>query len=334
MDISKMYKRLKQKYVFIEEEYDVEILAVCALNIDDLEKMPYNEPFMCCVLVAPTIDDIVSGEIIPTKSRIDSNDNCFIIKDIREFVADDLKNIKYKILNKYYKDYVKDLFDSKDEIIFNELKQNLLKFIIKEKIVPKTEFEYNLCPDHYKNVFITSDNHFGHSNIIEYENRDEKMCISGVMEHDNKLIENWNKVVKKDDLVLILGDFSFHKPAGTENILRHLNGDKVLISGNHDMFLENKKFDKTLFKAIYQYKETKYRGQEICLMHYPLQRFKHQDRIDKCAVMLFGHIHSRPMEIPKHSYNVGVDVNNYTPIRLEEAIEKARNNNGGQINGK
>ena len=39
------------------------------------------------------------------------------------------------------------------------------------------------------------------------------------------------------------------------------------------------------------------------------------------------------MEIPKHSFNVGTDVNNYYPVQLSIAIEKALDNNGGVING-
>jgi calcineurin-like phosphoesterase family protein len=217
----------------------------------------------------------------------------------------------------------------------NRIKSNILKKRFQEQLNVNQSDEYKLCPDHYKNVFVTSDTHFGHSNIIGYEHRDEKMGIAGgVMTHDEQLINNWNRVVGRNDLVLILGDFSFHKAEPTMEILKKLNGDKVLIEGNHDcIYLENKKFDKTLFKAIYDYKETTYRGTKIVLMHYPIQDFKHSNKDTNPYIHLFGHIHSAKITIPRHSYNVGVDVNNFTPIKIEYAIEKALGNNGNLING-
>lgn len=236
-----------------------------------------------------------------------------------------------------YKQYVEDkgIEDNKETIAkLTEIKSTILKMWFTEQLQPVVN-SYKLCPDHYKNVFVISDTHFGHSNIIEYEHRDRKMNINGTMEHDNKLIDNWNSVVKPDDLVIILGDFSFHKPERTMEILRQLRGDKVLVEGNHDcIYLENKKFDKSLFKAIYDYVETTYRGQKLCLMHYPIQEFKHKDKDVNCHVHLFGHIHSVPFEIPRHSFNVGADVNNFTPVKLEYAIAQALENKGGKINGR
>ncbi len=216
----------------------------------------------------------------------------------------------------------------------NVLKADILKAYFKEQIVPVEEQPFKLCPDQYRNVFITSDNHFGHRNIIAYENRDEKLNIDTVEEHDNVLINNWNNVVKPGDLVLILGDFSFHKAERTMEILKQLNGEKVLIEGNHDcIYLEDKQFDRKLFKAIYDYKETSYKGTKLILMHYMIQEFKHKDKVVNPYLQLFGHIHSNPITVPRHSYNVGVDINNYVPIRLEQAIEKALSQDEPYVNG-
>ena len=222
----------------------------------------------------------------------------------------------------------------KDEVVnvLLDLKLKILKKYFTEQLVPDLAEPYKLCPDQYSKVWVTSDNHFGHNNILSYENRVDKLKVSTVEEHDQELIKRWNEVVGKDDLVLILGDFSFKKAKDTEKLLKLLNGDKVLVRGNHDIFLDDKKFDKTLFKAIYDYKETKYKGHEIALMHYPIQDFKHMNREINPAVLLFGHIHTFKIEIPKHSFNVGVDVNNYYPVDIDKAIEKALMNKGGIIN--
>lgn len=49
--------------------------------------------------------------------------------------------------------------------------------------------------------------------------------------HDKDLVENWNKIVNKNDIVYILGDFAYKNHR--DHILS-LNGNKILIKGNHD----------------------------------------------------------------------------------------------------
>ena len=64
------------------------------------------------------------------------------------------------------------------------------------------------------------------------------------------LISQWNKKVRKNDEVVILGDFSIDKGEKTNELLCRLNGRKYLIMGNHDRFLDDKAFDRSLFKWI------------------------------------------------------------------------------------
>ena len=88
-------------------------------------------------------------------------------------------------------------------------------------------------------IYYTSDLHFGHKNIIKYENRP----WSSVKEMDQGLIDRWNNRVKNRDLVYILGDFTLSVSTSyVENILTALKGRKVLITGNHDYFEENSRF--------------------------------------------------------------------------------------------
>lgn len=79
-------------------------------------------------------------------------------------------------------------------------------------------------------VFVTADQHFGHKNVIEYENRP----FSSVEKMDEALIKNWNKVVGKNDKVYVLGDVSFHGREKTIEIIQRLSGRKTLVMGNHD----------------------------------------------------------------------------------------------------
>lgn len=163
-------------------------------------------------------------------------------------------------------------------------------------------------------TFVTSDLHFGHANIIKYEDRPFK----DVEEMDNKLIENWNNIVSKDDTVYVLGDFSWYKGEKTNEILKQLSGKKILIQGNHDRnFLNDKKFNKDLFEAIYDYLVIKNDKQHYVLFHYPIAEF---DGKENGYIHLYGHIHdTNPLLEDKleHSYNVGAIRHNFKPVNIE-----------------
>lgn len=365
MEKARMFKLLKQKYVMLENDFMYDMLMIAYIGNDISTYM---------VIVMPDIDDIISGtNYIQDHIVLDNLETVSLI-DIRKANSEILQLLyqDFIIINKQYRNEIDKLNRIKNtnisSQIINKSISNILKQKLKVKLENKANIEYKLCPDQYANVFITSDTHFGHSNILKYE--DGRMKLLGlsinkaisdyviknklsidtdedfnkaysltlkelVKEHDECLISNWNKVVGKNDLVIILGDFSFLKAEQTMTLLRRLNGDKVLVRGNHDIFLDDKEFDKSLFKGIFDYTEAKYKGREMCLMHYPILSFKHQDKEEQnCAVLLFGHIHSCRYELPKHSFNVGADVNNYTPVRLEYAIERALDNRGGLINGR
>lgn len=293
--------------------------------------------------------------------------------DEARFYASSIMDKIDEVKDKYRNTSIKDNEEYVDKL--NNIKTDIIKRYYSNLLTPKQEKPFELNLDRYENVYVISDTHFGHTNILGFEqNRwkligsneqtsiyrtikmmnlseeeinslnidsnekwDEikKQCYKEYIKiHDKKLIDNWNNTVSDKDLVLILGDFSFHKGIETNNILKQLNGDKVLIEGNHDMiYLQDKKFDKSLFKAIYDYKEVRYKDKTVILCHYPIMYFKHYEKENIPTVHLFGHIHSTPHIIPRRSYNVGVDVNNYEPINIEVAIKNCLNNLGGCING-
>jgi len=85
--------------------------------------------------------------------------------------------------------------------------------------------------------FVTSDVHFLHANIIKYCNRP----FSSVEEQTEYLIENWNRVVGKDHVVMNLGDFIWTKdPDAWVGIVNRLNGKQQIVVGNHDHLLTEK----------------------------------------------------------------------------------------------
>lgn len=87
--------------------------------------------------------------------------------------------------------------------------------------------------------FFTADQHFGHANIIRFEQANRRnqtgRLFRSVEEMDEYIIQQWNATVTPADTVYCLGDFSF-KQSTMEAIAPRLNGEKILIVGNHDPF--------------------------------------------------------------------------------------------------
>jgi calcineurin-like phosphoesterase family protein len=158
------------------------------------------------------------------------------------------------------------------------------------------------------NIFVTSDTHFHHENIIKYCNRP----FSCVEEMDEVLIKNWNSVVKPQDKVYHLGDVYFPKKEKSDWLFSRLNGTKRLILGNHD----NGK-DQTLhkyFKEIYLWRFLKEFG--LLLTHVPI----HPDSLpSKLKYNVHGHTHnSKSPALPFKC--VSVELTNYTPKPIEELM--------------
>lgn len=175
--------------------------------------------------------------------------------------------------------------------------------------------------------YITSDLHFGHKNIIKYENRP----FNSVEEMDKAIINMWNKTVEKDDLVYILGDFSWYKGQKTNEILNQLNGKKILVIGNHDEnFLNDKDFDRKLFEEICYYKEIQKHKTKIVMSHYPIISWN--GKLNG-AFHLYGHVHTIKNEDTDYMYklekifncfNICLDKNKRL-LDLEEIICKEKN---------
>lgn len=373
-----IFKKLKAKMNYIRNNERIEVFGAFYLS----ENQEYR------YIIIPNYKDLILPEKL--KYRLNNDNELIDIRDLIElykarFNQDHQKydlfynliTTDYKILNKRFI-YYKNVIGTNKEVISKRIKENDLTIIADLK-----EFINNICKEinidnsdidknnkldlnKYENIYFTSDTHFGHSNILNFEinrwnlinttpeqlysnhligNYDDicdpkklKKKINDILikEHDRELIWRWNEIVKEEDLVFILGDFSFLNAKDTEEILKCLKGTKVLIEGNHDpLFLNNKYFDRSLFKEIISYKEITYKGRSICLMHYPIMYFNHMDKPkDHCHIHLFGHLHGRSLPIPINSYNVGVDINNYYPIHIDKAIEKALSNDGGFLNGK
>ena len=178
-------------------------------------------------------------------------------------------------------------------------------------------------------IFFTSDTHWGHANILGFCNRP----FANVEEMNNKLIENWNKKVPTDGLVFHLGDFAWGGYPFWKNIRSQLNGEIILIKGNHDEKNMTPTAAEELFKFVTPQMKIRVEGRGVYLNHNPFLCYGGTYRDPKGLVyQAFGHVHSGPgakgLDVDRLSilfptqYDVGVDNNNYEPISWAEFDEK------------
>ena len=181
-------------------------------------------------------------------------------------------------------------------------------------------------------IFFVSDNHYGHSNIIGFCKRP----FENVEEMDKKLIENWNNKVPKDGIVFHLGDFAWGGFNFWKKIREQLNGDIILIKGNHD--IKNLTPQAVgLFKDVTQQLRIEIEGRKIWLNHFPLLCYSGTYRdLQGLEYNLFGHTHlsnhlsrnnGKDCErcfnnLFSTQYDVGVDFNEFAPISWYEVNEK------------
>lgn len=147
--------------------------------------------------------------------------------------------------------------------------------------------------------YYISDLHFGHAKLnTEMDHRG----FASAEEMNQRMINQWNSRVRHGDEVVILGDFCMSKKAGeAEEILRQLKGRKYMIIGNHDYYLNDQDFDRSLFKWIESYKELNDNRRKIILSHYPIFCYNGQYRRNGEGIpktyMLYGHVHNTFDEI-------------------------------------
>ena len=174
------------------------------------------------------------------------------------------------------------------------------------------------------NIFYTSDLHLFHDNVIKLNNRP----FSDMDDMVKFIVNKWNAKVKKCDLVRIIGDVGYPKnQQDVENVIKImslLNGEKELVTGNHDAKLLKDNNFRKLFNKISAYDYAKDGKRKVVLFHYPIEEW---NGYYKGSYHLFGHVHNNEENLKAidRRFNVGMDVNNYVPVTLDELIAKAKN---------
>lgn len=165
-----------------------------------------------------------------------------------------------------------------------------------------------------RNIWVISDTHFGHENIIGYSGRPFKDHI----EMDEAMVARWQALVQPDDTVYHLGDVYFtggfsEGEAGSDRLLSRLPGRKFLVLGNHDK--AGSPVLRKHFKSIRAWVQMKDFG--LVFTHMPL----HETclGIGRGNINIHGHIHERLIDSPFYM-NLSVEHTDYSPVNLEEII--------------
>lgn len=174
-------------------------------------------------------------------------------------------------------------------------------------------------------TFLVSDTHFGHLGVCHFMQSDGVTKLrpwDNPDEMDEEMVRRWNDRVRPKDKVYHLGDVVINRKALT--ILDRLNGDKVLIRGNHDIFHDDEY--RKYFRSIRAYHVLN----GMILSHIPI----HAESLGRFGVNIHGHLHSnRVMKdgiIDVRYHCVCVEQTDFTPILLEE-VNKNIVEEGGEI---
>lgn len=174
-------------------------------------------------------------------------------------------------------------------------------------------------------VFLVSDTHFGHAGVCRFTHPDDATVKlrpwDNADEMDEEMIRRWNDRVRPTDKVYHLGDVVINRKA--LKTLHRLNGDKVLIRGNHDIFpdVEYREY----FRELRAYHVMN----GMILSHIPI----HPESLGRFGVNIHGHLHAsrvkmpdpfghRPPVIDPRYHCVCVEQTDFAPILFEDVIKR------------
>jgi calcineurin-like phosphoesterase family protein len=179
-------------------------------------------------------------------------------------------------------------------------------------------------------VWIVSDTHFGHEKtctVFKREDGSPLRPFSSAEEMDEFMVKAWNERVRPNDKVYHLGDVVINRKA--LNTLRRLNGDKVLIRGNHDIFKLQNYLEH--FRDIRGYHVMN----GLILSHVPV----HPKSLGRFGCNIHGHLHANKVmkargfdakteeilysdEIDPRYWCACVEQTDFAPILFEHALKK------------
>lgn len=167
-------------------------------------------------------------------------------------------------------------------------------------------------------VFLTSDTHWGHVGVCKFVMADGTKCRpwDDPEKMNEDMIDMWNKTVGPKDKVYHLGDVVINRRF--LSLLSRLNGDQVLIKGNHDIFrLEE-------YLPFYRDIRGYHMLDKYMLTHMPI----HEESLGRYAGNIHGHLHNNRVmkdgKIDPRYLCVSVEHTDYKPINFEEVKKRFR----------
>ncbi len=179
-----------------------------------------------------------------------------------------------------------------------------------------------------KNIWVISDTHFFHENILKFKDSTSGELIrpgfKDITHMNEYILDKWNSVVKPGDKVYHLGDVFFGAKDEFTQFFNRLNGSKRLIVGNHDniKFLARGNF----FQKIQMWRM--FPEYNLLFTHLPVHpsSLRRGAPTDDVPTMtnVHGHIHQNSS--PEGKYiNVSVEaLDDYTPIHIDELMQRAK----------
>ena len=162
-------------------------------------------------------------------------------------------------------------------------------------------------------VWLWSDLHFGHKNILKFSDRPYEDTVH----MREQLILEHNVRVNHDDTCIVVGDFAFLPVPEANDILHRLNGYKVLIIGNHDV--KKKKVMKLHFDEILICAHMNVEDMDFLFTHYPCHRTP-----DWCF-NIHGHEHVAMLSTDTwQHFNVNCELQDYHPILMDDIVKQAK----------
>ena len=166
--------------------------------------------------------------------------------------------------------------------------------------------------------YFYADPHFGHRNIIDLCHRP----FDGLDDMHAELIERYNDTVDDQDTVCFVGDVFFMKHEPAAEILRLLNGQKILVVGNHDR--SPRKMVEMGFAMATDEMFIHLVGHTVRVNHYPYRTKDTEERLHDVRphrhpdeFLIHGHTHDLGKGAGREIH-VGVDAWDFRPVHRKE----------------
>lgn len=166
-------------------------------------------------------------------------------------------------------------------------------------------------------VFLVSDTHFGHAGVCRFMRNDGVTKLrpwDDPAEMDEFMVKAWNERVRPTDKVYHLGDVVINRRA--LSTLARLNGDKVLIRGNHDIFRDDE------YRQYFRELRAYHVMNGMILSHIPI----HEESLGRFGTNIHGHLHAnRVMKdgaVDVRYHCVCVEQTDFAPILFEDVIKR------------